>query len=311
MNTPSTLAVYAAALAVVFGAAVGVGRLVGPVGAAAREASAAAPAGGHEDSGHEADTTVPTDLDVGGLSVASEGYALQLARSTAPAGEQFLLELTVTGPDGAPLLDYTRAHEKDLHLIVVRRDLTWFAHLHPTRDDAGRWSLPLTLREPGTYKVIADFTPAGRNSALALATDLTVPGPYTPQPLPAAQRSTTVDGFTVNLDGDLTAGRTSELTFTVSRAGRPVTDLDPYLGAHGHLVVLRAGDAAYLHVHPDESGAAGPEVVFGADVPAAGAHRLFLDFSVDGVVHTAELTVEATASTDHADATDHSDGAHS
>ncbi len=312
MNTPTTLAACAAALAVVFGAAVGVGRLVGPVGtpAEASVASPAAPHGGaaHEDAAHEAGT----DLAVGGLAVTQDGYALRLARSTAPAGQPFALQFTVIGPDGAPLVDYERAHEKDLHLVVVRRDLTHYAHLHPQRDDAGRWSLPLTLDEPGSYKVVADFTPAGRDTALALAADLTVPGSYAPQPLPAASRSAQADAFTVSLDGDLTAGRTSELTFTVSRDGRPVTSLDPYLGAYGHLVVLRAGDAAYLHVHPDESATAGPGVVFGVDVPATGDHRLFLDFSVDGVVRTAELTLAATDAGDPAEvAPDHNDGGHS
>ncbi|CAA9350090.1 MAG: FIG00995371: possibly secreted protein [uncultured Frankineae bacterium] len=302
MNTPSTLAAFAATLAVVFGASAGAGRLVGPVGAATPEAAAAASADGHADGGHEPapDTAPAGGLDVGGLSVAADGYALRLARSTAPAGRPFRLEFTVTGPDGAPLVEYTRAHEKDLHLIVVRRDLTQFSHPHPTRDDAGRWSLPLTLPEPGTYKIIVDFTPAGRDSALTLAADLTVPGPYAPAPLPPPSLTAQADGFTVSLDGGLTAGRSSELAFTVRRDGRPVTDLDPYLGAYGHLVVLRAGDAAYLHVHPEESDAAGPEVVFAADVPAAGTHRLFLDFSVDGVVRTAELTVHAGAGGDPA-----------
>jgi hypothetical protein len=300
VNTAGTLAAYAAALAVVFGAAVGAGSFVGPVGAAPRAASSASTgddASGHGSGEHAgsrpADSGPGTALDVGGLSVAADGYALRLTRSTAPAGQEFPLELTVTGPDGAPLREYERVHGKELHLVVVRRDLTAFAHVHPTRDDAGRWSLPLTLPEPGTYKVVADFTPAGHDSALALAADLVVPGAYAPQPLPAAARSTSVDGFTVTLDGELAAGRTSELTFTITRDGRPVDDLDPYLGAYGHLVVLRAGDAAYLHVHPEASGEAGPQVVFGADVPAAGPHRLFLDFSVDGVVRTAELTVEA------------------
>ena len=72
------------------------------------------------------------------------------------------------------------------------------------------------------------------------------------------------------------------------RDGEPVTDLEPYLGAYGHLVALRAGDLAYLHVHPE--GGRGP-VAFRAEVPSEGAYHLFLDFKHDGVVRTAAFAV--------------------
>jgi hypothetical protein len=103
-----------------------------------------------------------------------------------------------------------------------------------------------------------------------------------------------VDGYTVTLGGTLDPGRTSTLTLDVSRAGAPVTDLEPYLGAYGHLVALRTGDLAYLHVHP-ESGPAGPRVTFRAEVPTAGTYRLYLDFQHSGTVRTAEFTVTAGA----------------
>ena len=88
------------------------------------------------------------------------------------------------------------------------------------------------------------------------------------------------------------------LTLTVSRHGAPVTDLQPYLGAYGHLVTLREGDLAYLHVHPggepgDGQTKPGPDVEFGAEVPSAGRYHLYLDFRHDGVVRTAPFTLEA------------------
>jgi hypothetical protein len=74
-----------------------------------------------------------------------------------------------------------------------------------------------------------------------------------------------------------------------------VTDLEPYLGAFGHLVAIRAGDLAYLHVHPlgepgDGHAQPGPEVAFGLSRPTAGDYRLFLDFQHHGTVHTAAWT---------------------
>ena len=77
-----------------------------------------------------------------------------------------------------------------------------------------------------------------------------------------------------------------------------MTDLQPYLAAYGHLVALRAGDLAYLHVHPagapgDGVTPAGPGITFYATAPTAGDYRLYLDFQHDGVVRTAEFTVHA------------------
>ena len=107
-----------------------------------------------------------------------------------------------------------------------------------------------------------------------------------------------VDGYTVTLAGDLVAGQSSELTLSVSRDGVPVTDLQPYLAAYGHLVALRDGDLAYLHVHPagapgDGVTPAGPGITFSATIPSAGDYGLFLDFQHDGVVRTAAFIAHA------------------
>lgn len=304
MNPAATLGLYAGGLALVFTAAVGVGGAVGPVGASTATHSTSThstpthstPA--HGDTDEHAGAIGAADLAPGGLAVAADGYALQLASATQLPGTPGTLRFTVSGPDGEPLTELTPSHEKDLHLIVVRRDLTGYQHLHPNRDAQGTWTVPLTLAEPGPYKAFADFTPAGRDRPLTLAADLTAPGPYTPEPLPAPATATSVDGYDVALDGSLVAGTSSPLTFTVQRAGRPVTDLEPYLGAYGHLVALREGDLAYLHVHPAGEATAGPDIAFSADVPSPATYRLFLDFASDGVVRTAELTATAIRSGD-------------
>lgn len=96
----------------------------------------------------------------------------------------------------------------------------------------------------------------------------------------------------MRLGGGLGAGAASELTLSVARNGKPVTDLQPYLGSYGHLVALRSGDLAYLHVHPNKGGP-GPEVSFTATAPSNGTYRLFLDFKHDGTVRTAEFAVHA------------------
>ncbi len=100
--------------------------------------------------------------------------------------------------------------------------------------------------------MFADFKPSGADD-LTLGSDLSVPGKVTVAEQRSDARVSMVDGYTVTLEGDLVPGEASEVTLGVVRDGQPVTDLEPYLGAYGHLVALRSGDLAYLHVHPDGS----------------------------------------------------------
>jgi hypothetical protein len=86
----------------------------------------------------------------------------------------------------------------------------------------------------------------------------------------------------------------AKLTFTVTRDGRPVTDLQPYLEARGHLVALRAGDLAYLHVHPEDEATPGDRISFMTELPTAGRYRLFLQFQHRDRIHTVAFTQEVT-----------------
>ncbi|TYB60289.1 hypothetical protein FXF51_32405 [Nonomuraea sp. PA05] len=294
MNTAAKLGAYALGLAVVFGGAFGAGKVVGPVGTPPAEDHAAmataTPAGDHAAMSTGSGEQVKGDTP-GGLQVSQGGYTLNLITSMK-AGVPADLAFTVIGPDGKPVTGYEVAHDKKLHLIVVSRDLTSFQHLHPEMAADGTWSVRLTLPEAGAYRVFADFAPTG-GDGLTLGADLSVPGDYRPEALPRESRTATIDGYEVTLDGDLTPGQSSKLTLKVGKDGEPVTDLEPYLGAYGHLVALRARDLAYLHVHPEESEKAGPEIVFYAEVPSTGDYRLFLDFQHDGKVRTADFTLSA------------------
>lgn len=233
----------------------------------------------------------------GGLSVSEHGYTLELDSTILASGRQ-PVGFRVIGPDGQAVNEFTPEHEKDLHFIAVRRDTTGFQHVHPVRDESGTWSVELDLT-PGAWRFFADFHPAGHTETMTLGIDASVAGQYEPQPLPDTVRSAHLGEYTVNLDGELLPGQASELTLSISRNGRPVTDLEPYLAAYGHLVALRVGDLGYLHVHPeggpgDGTTASGPEIVFMAAAPSPGAYRLYLDFQHEGVVRTAEFTVHAT-----------------
>ncbi|MEU4555808.1 hypothetical protein EV382_5642 [Micromonospora violae] len=283
MRTVTRLAGFAVGLAAVFGATYGVARVVDPAPVAAdRHENAATPTADERDG--------TAERFPGGLLVSERGHTLE--QVAAPAGE---FAFRIAGPDGRPVTRYEVAHDRQMHLIVARRDLSGFRHVHPDLGPDGTWRVDTPLAGPGQWRAFADFTPAG-GDPLTLGVDVTVPGELTERPLPAPATSTTVDGYTVTLAGAPQPGRTSPLTLTVSRDGQPVTDLEPYLGAYGHLVALRRGDLAYLHVHPDGTPGdgrtpPGPAVTFLADVPSNGSYRLYLDFQHGGRVHTAEFTV--------------------
>ncbi len=311
MNAPelsgtTRIAIFVVDLGVVFAAALGIGNAVGPVADepvahddehTETEGESEAHGEGH---GETAETSETAEIP-GGLMVSQNGYTFRLAKDGATPGRDVPIEFTIEGPAGEPVTEYDVEHEKRLHLIAVRRDFSGFQHVHPELDADGVWSTELALT-PGNWRLFADFAPSGADG-VTLGADLAVSGDYRPKPPSGEVRTAEVDGYTVTLEGDLTAGEDARLTLSVSRDGRPVTDLEPYLGAYGHLVALREGDLAYLHVHPDGtpgdgSTEPGPDVVFYAAVPSDGGYRLFLDFQHDGVVRTAEFAL----STGEADA---------
>ncbi|WP_433331436.1 hypothetical protein [Spirillospora sp. CA-294931] len=296
MNTATKIGAYVLGLAALFGGAAGIGNAVGPVGATEKQGEGETH-GGH--GGSKTATTAKSAIDTpGGLMVTRDGYTLRPKAATIVPGEPTDFQFTVNGPDGRPVTDYQPLHGKKLHLIVARRDLSGFQHVHPTMDGSGVWSIPLTLKDPGVYRFLTDIKPAGEKEQLTLGVDITAPGDYQPTKLPLPTQVAVVDGYAVSLTGKLTPGRSSKVTLTVSKDGEPITDLEPYLEAYGHLVALRDGDLAYLHVHPegepgDGKTKPGPGVTFFAEVPSAGTYRLYLDFQHKGKVRTAEFTVAA------------------
>lgn len=290
------LAGFAVALAVLFGAGLLAGRLIDP--APPRAAKAAQPETAKDaqphtaDAGHGQEDAMGTMqstqqaqgehgavMEVRGLGVTDDDLRLVVDDTKFTQGKSEQLRFHIADANGERVRDFDVEHTKRMHLIVVRRDLTGFQHLHPRSDGDGNWTTPLTLSDAGAYRMFADFS--HHETPRTLATDLTVAGEFTHRDLPAAEPVvSTASGYDVAMKA---AG--DEMTFAISRAGKPV-EAEPYLGANGHLVALREGDLAFLHVHP--SGGTTFEATF--DTP--GRYRLFLQFKVGGKVHTAAFTRE-------------------
>lgn len=299
MNAAGRLIAYGAGVAVAFGGAfLAAGAVVPDETVQNWQAQA-------NDSQHESapgsPTVRPDAMPVQeGVSMSSQGYVLTAVSAPASAGAAGRLSYVITGPKGKPVTEFAQAHEKQMHLIVVRTDGTQYQHVHPELNArSGTWSLPWTWAEAGTYKVYADFAPAGEGEGtLTLSRTVDVAGELTPAGERPVSTEDVVDGFEVSVEGDLLAGASSDLTFSITRDGAAVTTVEPYLGAFGHLVALREGDLEYLHVHaegeePGPADTSGPEISFMAEAPTAGRYYLYLDFQVDGAVHTAQFVIEA------------------
>jgi hypothetical protein len=286
MSVATKLGGFALLLALLFGSAAFAGSRIDvrPGKPSAERADGSGMGEMARDAGHGGDAKMAPQ-PIRGLAISDNGLTLKLERSTAKAGQRFHLAFRIVDRRGQAVRDFDVEHTKRMHFIVVRRDMTGFQHLHPAQSADGTWSIPVTLRDPGSYRVFADFSVKGKPHTLA--DDVTVDGTVRSYELPAPRASVAVDGLRVSLtEGATGAGAEAKLAFTVTRNGKPVAVQD-YLGAKGHLVALREGDLAFLHVHPDER-----SLRFMATFPTAGTYRLFLQFQTEGRVHTAAFTQE-------------------
>lgn len=264
MSAGARVASFGALLVAIFALAALAGRALDPATEAAEPADVAhhAPAPG----------------------AGADGLRLVAQTSTTlTPGRRGRLAFRVVDERGATLRDFEVEQARRMHLIVVRRDLRRFQHLHPAQDATGAWSTPLTLPDAGVYHAFADFRSGGERKTLGL--DLFAGGHFEPLALPPAAGVARVDGYDVRLAARGTREH-PQLHFAVSRDGTPVHDLQPYLGARGHLVMLRAGDLAYEHVHP----LSGDDLAFETADVAPGSYRLFLQFRHGGEVRTAAFT---------------------
>jgi hypothetical protein len=315
VTTPAKLTAFAAGLAVLFGGGALAGAAIGPDtddpattaathGSDAQSeehsdmnASATKPAAEHG-GGHETAGAAPDP--VRGLAVAEDGLRVVVEDPELRRGRAERLAFRIVDERGETVRDFDVEHTKRMHLILARRDLTGFQHLHPEQTDDGTWTTRVRLDEAGSYRLFADFS--HKDEARTLATDLRVDGPADLEPLPAPQATAVSDGgYDVRLDaGEARPGEEANLRFTITKDGQTV-HTEPYLGAGGHLVALREGDLAFLHVHPTEDDHGDQatttdehddSVGFAATFPTEGRYRLFLQFKHEGRVQTVAFTQE-------------------
>jgi hypothetical protein len=234
-------------------------------------------------------------------------YQVTVTPLTGPIrpGEPTTLGFAIRDPQGKPVRKLEVVHEKILHLLVTSADLSWFAHEHPERNAKGDLELRMTFPAPGRYTLFHDFTPP-RVGMQVVPVELTVEGTPPPAvPLVVDEHDAkTIDGVTARLasSGPLLAEQNLDLVVSLARGDTPVTDLEPFLGAMGHLIIVSADLERFVHSHPVEHrhrpSERGPDIRFQARFPAGGTYKAWAQFQHAGKLLTVPFTLEVAAS-DH------------
>ena len=249
--------------------------------------------------------SVMEETDIPPMSAHDAGLAVAYdVPADVRPGEPATITVSVRdAATGDPVDDLVRTHQVWMHLIVTRADLGTFAHLHPEpTGEAGVFAVETTFPTGGTYALHAELREQGQMADVLDATEVTVVGDPPPVvPVPTGDvREATSHGARITLDGDAQVGETSDLTLRVT------DDLQPYLGAAGHVVVMRADGSDFQHRHAETYDGRGrpvlalPGTTFGPDLDlhvrfdVPGAYRLWVQLRLaDGTVVTAPFVVHA------------------
>lgn len=238
---------------------------------------------------------------------------MQASPKSPKPGEKLELRFAVFNPrTGEPVKEFNVMHEKIFHLFIVSQDLSVFQHIHPEFQSDGYFTINTILPKTGRYKVYCDIYPA-TGAAQVLQRNIATAGcnddlfGSEPNLSPDTQLAQTTDGTKVELTLDpakIIAGQPVALKYrlTDARTGQPVRDLVPYLGAWGHTLILSADQRDYVHSHPEETVAegpdkvavrGGPDVTFNAFMPRPGIYRIWTQFQRGETLTTYSFTIKA------------------
>lgn len=246
-----------------------------------------------------------------------------VAGGAITVGKPVTLVFTIKDPTGLPVKKVEKVHEKLLHLLMVSKDLSWYAHEHPEIQPDGTFTFTYTFPEAGEFFFYNDFTPPNVGQQV-VTVPITIPGaaPAAKALVIDADKPKTIDGYTValNTGGPVKTGGSTHLAYTITKDGKPVTTLQPYLGAMGHLVIISEDRTQFVHSHPHEGGEhagsamGGPKVDFEAHFTVPGTYKGWAQFNVGTKdkeqVITVPFTFTVAKGEGKGEATPHDHGGH-
>ena len=202
------------------------------------------------------------------------------------AGKQTKLTISITEKSGTPVREYDLVHDKLMHLIIVREDLSYFAHIHPVlQNNRENFTIIHTFPEAGRYKLWVDFKPKGGNqnvsAFMAYVNGLPAHNPVTPVYDGKYIKEASDSNYQISLklpQEHIVANKDVDIAFSISDAvGNPVIDLEPLMGAGGHSVIISSDTEEFLHVHPTEEvnsdWKGGPHISFRTIFPKPGLYK--------------------------------------
>ena len=244
-----------------------------------------------------------------------EGAEYDVSLATTPAvvkpGEVFRLTFFISHPQTqAPVREFNIVHDMPFHLFVVSQDLIYFAHLHPQQQADRSFTIETMVPKAGSYIIYCDIFPAGGMPQVAHLNLITAGFDgdlYSSQARiePDKILNQSVDGVRFELainPAEPVGGRPATLKYhlTEEKTGEAVKDLQPYLGAWGHTLILSEDASDYIHTHPTEmvpDGAdrtkkyGGSDVSFVAFFPRPGRYRIWSQFQRLGRLTTVAFTI--------------------
>jgi hypothetical protein len=242
--------------------------------------------------------------------------------SEVAAGQPAILKfMPKNAADNTMLKDLSIVHEMPMHLLMVSNDLSWYAHEHPEAKPDGSYELAYRFPKADNYILYSDITPQGasHNQVFKLSKKVGAGSEAKPNLIPNANFK--AEGYEYQLvtePASLAAGKSSTVTIKVSKGGKPVANIENYLGALGHMVIISEDKEEFLHAHPEDHGhtdvdhtdvdkrnpnhahsnvtapaelSKGPNVIFMTLFPKAGKYKVWAQFNIDGKVRTAEFVV--------------------
>jgi Cu+-exporting ATPase len=267
------------------------------------------------------DHTTMTGPSAPTIPTAEGGVRAELtAPASISAGTSVGLTYRLTDVQtGAPLTDVVDSHERPMHLIVVSQDLARFQHIHPSpTSQPGEYRVDVQFPAAGTYLLYDEFTRASGQDLLQRDT-LTVAGPPASTTTMAEDRAPkVVEGVRVALQGagSIRAGQEARLVFRLEdpATGEGIADLQPYLGAPAHAVIISQDTQTFAHTHGEAVSAGadshqsnpaaghghaadqqyGPEIAIHQTFQTPGLYKVWGQFQAhDGRIITADFVVRA------------------
>jgi hypothetical protein len=243
--------------------------------------------------GKKGDKCPKCGMDLVAVKENSDQYTVALTTSpkAIQAGEPAQLAFTFKESDRKVSLEIS--HEMKVHLMTISEDLTWFRHIHPEEQKDGSYTITETFPYSGRYLIFTDFKPADA-APIVNKKIIEVKGNTNNNKADNSEKFISeVDGYKVTLENgnDFKSNRTQSLKISIKQNGKALTenDIQQYLGANAHIVMIGRSDKEYLHIHPVTDKRF--PVYAETHIEKPGIYRIWVQFKSDEKVHTADFTV--------------------